>query len=209
LRRRGECGKIKPIVNEATFLQLCEHLSDNLWLQGLLVAVGTCFLEDAGRCGVGLLVAAGHMEAWVALIGMFLGGISGDLGLYLTGRYATQFLLSRRWMNADRLTRMKEIFACHAVKAVLFSRFLPGARTVAYSVAGIVRYPFPRFLIMLCAASLVQALLFLWMGAFIGDHILPYLRQPHLSVALIAAVVLVGFLTHRALARRRARTGKE
>lgn len=66
MRRRGECGKIKPIVNEATFLQLCEHLSDNLWLQGLLVAVGTCFLEDAGRCGVGLLVAAGHMEAWLA-----------------------------------------------------------------------------------------------------------------------------------------------
>ena len=204
MRRRGECGKIKPIVNEATFLQLCEHLSDNLWLQGLLVAVGTCFLEDAGRCGVGLLVAAGHMEAWVALIGMVLGGISGDLGLYLTGRYATQFLLSRRWMNADRLTRMKEIFACHAVSRVV-PRFFR-RRTVAYSVVGIV-HTHPVFNNAL--RGFRWCLLFLWMGAFIGDHILPYLRQPHLSAALIAAVVLVGFLTHRALARRRARTGKE
>ena len=194
-----------PIVNEATFLQLCEHLADHLWLQGLLVAVGTCFLEDAARCGVGLLVAAGHMGAWVALTGMFFGGISGDIGLYLTGRYATQFLLSRRWVDAARLTWMEEVFASHAIKTVVLSRFLPGARTVAYSAAGVVRYPFPRFLALLSAASLVQSLLFLWLGAFIGDRILPYLRQPRLRVALIAAVVLAGIAVHQTLARRRAR----
>jgi len=198
-------AELPAIVNETVFLQLCEHLADHLWLQGLLVAAGTCFLEDAGRCGVGLLVAAGHMGAWVALIGMFFGGISGDLGLYLIGRYATTFLLKRRWMDAARLTRMEEVFAHHAVKAVLLPRFLPGARTVAYSVAGVVRYPLPRFLALLSVASLVQALLFLWLGAFIGDHILPYLRQPRLRVALIAAVVLACLAVHRMLARRRAR----
>jgi len=206
---RRNVAKSGPIVNEATFLQLCEHLSGHLWLQGLLVAAGTCFLEDAARCGVGLLVATGHMGAWVALLGMFFGGLSGDLGLYLIGRYATQFLLSRRWMDAARLTRVKELFACHAVKTVLLSRFLPGARTVVYSAAGVARYPFPRFLALLSVASLVQALLFLWLGAFIGDHVLPYLRHPYLRVALIGVVVLIGFLTHRALARRRVRAEKE
>jgi membrane protein DedA with SNARE-associated domain len=73
----------------------------------------------------------------------------------------------------------------------------------------VARYPFPRFLALLSVASLVQALLFLWLGAFIGDHVLPYLRHPYLRVALIVVVVLIGFLTHRALARRRVRAEKE
>jgi membrane protein DedA with SNARE-associated domain len=195
----------RDIVTEEVFLQLCEHLSDRLWLQGLLVAAGTCFLEDAARCGVGLLVAAGHMGWWVAFVGMFIGGISGDVGLYLAGRYATQFLINRRWIDPARLTWMESYFRDHAVKTVFVSRFLPGARMLAFSVAGVVRYPFPRFLLVLGLASAAQAVLFLKLSAFIGEQILPYLKNPRTGLPAIAMVVLVGILVHQALARRRKR----
>lgn len=188
---------------EEAFIHLCEHLSNHLWLQWLLVAAGTCFLEDAARCGVGLLVAAGHVGWWLALGSMTVGGMAGDIGLYLIGRYATSFLLRHRWVDKTRLVWMEEYFERHAVKTVLISRFIPGARTVAYSAAGIIRYPLPRFLLLLLFAAVVQSLLFLQLGTFIGQRILPYLNDTRTRVALIAVVVLAGALIHHVTTRRR------
>ena len=190
---------------EDAFIRLCEHLSNHLWLQGLLVAAGTCFLEDAARCGVGLLVAAGRLGWWLAFVSMMVGGMAGDLGLYLIGRYATLFLLRRRWVDAARLVWMENYFQNHAVKTVLISRFIPGARTVAYSAAGVIRYPLPRFMLLLFIAALVQTLLFLQLGVFIGDTILPYLEDTRTRAGLLAVIVLSGLLLHRVLTRRRKR----
>jgi len=188
---------------EEAFIQLCDHLSNHLWLQGLLMAVGTCFLEDAARCGLGLLVAAGRVGWWLAFVSMTIGGMAGDLGLYLIGRYATLFLLRRRWVDTARLKWMESYFKSHAVKTVLISRFIPGARTVAYSAAGVIRYPLPRFLLLLLLAAVVQTLLFLQLGAFIGDKIRPLLEDTRSRVALIAVIVLTGLLIHRLMTRRR------
>ncbi len=188
---------------EDAFFQLCDHLSNHLWLQGLLMAVGTCFLEDAARCGLGLLVAAGRVGWGLAFVSMTVGGMAGDLGLYLIGRYATLFLLRRRWVDAARLKWMESYFNSHAAKTVLISRFIPGARTVAYSAAGVIRYPLPRFLLLLLLAAVVQTLLFLQLGAFIGDKIRPLLEDTHSRVALIAVIVLTGLLIHRVMTRRR------
>jgi len=190
-------------VTEEAFLQLCEHLANHLWLQGLLVAAGTCFLEDAARCGVCLLVAAGHIGWWLAFVSMTVGGMAGDIGLYLIGRYATLFLLRLRWIDKARLVWMEGYFKSHAVKTVLISRFIPGARTVAYSAAGVIRYPLPRFLLLLLGAAIVQSLIFLQLGIFIGAQILPHLREPRMRAALIAVVVLAVVLVHHVLKRRR------
>lgn len=192
-------------MTEASFIQLCENLSDHPVLEGLLIAVGTCFLEDAARCGVGLLVAIGHVGWWLAFVSMTIGGMMGDLGLYLIGRYATLFLLKRRWVDKKRLVWMEGYFRNHAVKTVLFSRFLPGARTVAFSAAGVIRYPLPRFVLLLFIAALVQSLLFLKLGTYIGSHILPYLEGRRNRLLVIALIVLVGILVHHLLGRRRSR----
>ena len=190
-------------MTETSFVQLCEGLSDNLWLQSLLILVGTCFLEDAARCGVGLMVAAGHVGWWLAFLCMTAGGMAGDLGLYLIGRYATLFLLSRRWMDKTRLEWMEGYFKNHAVKTVMLSRFIPGARTVAFGAAGIIRYPMPRFMLLLLIAAVVQSLLYLQLGAFIGARILPYLNDGHTQAGIITVVILAGVLAHHVVNRRR------
>lgn len=188
---------------EEAFIRICEHLADHLWLQGLLVAAGTCFLEDAARCGVGLLVAAGHMGWWLAFVSMTAGGLAGDVGLYLIGRYFTQLLIRWRWVDAARLVWMESYFQKHAFKSVIGARFIPGARTVVYAAAGAVRYPMPRFTLMLLAAAVIQSLLFLQVAKFITEKILPYLRDTRLQVAAFAVVVLILLLAHHVLARRR------
>jgi Uncharacterized membrane-associated protein len=192
-------------VTEETFLQLCDELSTLYypWLQWLLVAVGSCFLEDAARCGIALLVAADHMSWWLAFTGMVAGALIGDASLYLTGRYATAFLLSRRWVNPDKLVKMEGFFKTHAVAAIFLSRFVPGVRGIGFSVSGIVRYPLPRFLLVLTAASVAQAIVFLKLGNFIGDRVLPLFKGRGAQFATILAVVLVGAVIHRIFARRR------
>ena len=192
-------------MTEEAFIQFCQQLSDQAWLQGLLVAVGTCFLEDAARCGVGLLVAAGHVGWWVAFAGMTFGGIAGDIGLYLIGRFATLFLIRWRWVDAARLAWMESYFQQQAMKTVLIARFIPGARTLAYVSAGAVKYPLPRFLLLLLLASVVQSVLFLELGAFIGERILPYLHDTRLRLGAFAVIVLLVVLTHHILTRRNKR----
>lgn len=189
-------------MTEEVFIQFCQQLSNHVWLQGLLVAVGTCFLEDAARCGVGLLVAAGHIDWFMAFVSMTIGGIAGDIALYVIGRYATFFLLQRRWVDAARLAWMETYFERQAVKTVLIARFIPGARTLAYVSAGAVKYPMPRFLFLLLLASIAQSIVFLELGTFIGDHILPYLHSTRLRLGVVGIIVLLLVLTHHILTRR-------
>lgn len=187
---------------EDTFILICEKLSNHLWLQALLVVAGTCFLEDAARCGVGLLVVAGHIGWWLAFVSMTVGGMVGDVGLYVIGRYATGFLLRRRWIDAKRLVWMEGYFQRHAFKSVMLARFIPGARTLCYVSAGTVRYPMPRFTGMLFVAAVVQSLLFLQVAAFIGSKLLPYLTDRRLQVSVFGVIILTLVLSHHVLARR-------
>lgn len=192
-------------MTEEVFLHMCEHLSNHLWLQSLLVIVGTSVLEDAARCAVCLLVATGHIGWWLALVSMTIGGMAGDIGLYLVGRYATAFLTRQRWMDITRLEWMKIYFENHAAKTIFVARFLPGVRMISYSAAGVVCYPFGRFLFFLLLASLIQALIFLQLGTLIGEKLLPFLRQPQTRALIIVGVILCGIVIHLIIRRRRRR----
>lgn len=198
-------------MSEETFLQLCEHLSNNLWLQSLLIIVGTCFIEDAARCAVALLVSAGQVGWTLALASMTAGGMAGDIGLYLIGRYGTALLVRLRWIDRARLEWMVEYFQNHAVKTVLISRFLPGARAPAFCGAGVSRYPFPRYLLLLFVAAFAQALIFLKLGVYIGDKLLPPLRNPITRGIVVGALFGVGVLMHLAvgLIKKRSRAAAE
>ena len=194
-------------MTEDLFFQLCEQLSSHIWLQALIMVAGTCFLEDAARCGIGLLVAADYVGWWMAFVSMTIGGMISDMGLYFIGRYATMFLIHRRWVDAARLEGMKTYFQHHAIKAVMIARFIPGARTIAYVSAGAICYPIPRFLLLLLIAAMIQSLIFLKLSEFIAEKILPYLHNPKIQVAAFAVIVLVLVLIHHTITRRNKRKG--
>lgn len=117
-------------MSEAMFIELCERLAENMFLQWFLIVFGVCFLEDVARCAVGLLVAAAQLRWWFAFSGMMVGSLIGDLALYLVGRYARDFCVGRGWVNAERLEKTKERFSQHAIKTIVGARFFIGARTV-------------------------------------------------------------------------------
>lgn len=190
-------------MTEETFLQLCETFAANRWLLGLLIATGTCFLEDAARGGVALLVVSGQITWQIALSGMIVGAMAGDLGLYLIGRYATDFLVKRGWLNPERLDWIDSYFNNHAIKTIILSRFLAGSRTIAFCGAGVTRYPLPRFILLLFISGGTQALLFLWLGRLLGERLMPYLQEPKVLAGSVLAGVIIGALIYWYLAKRR------
>lgn len=188
---------------EAWFINFCEVLTNNQWLQALVVIAFTCFIEDPARCAVVVLLAGGHITNWwLTFASMTVGGMIGDIGLYVIGRYAMHMLLRFRFADPERIDYIKGKYGDHAAWASFMARFLPGARTLVYVSAGSMKYPFGRFLIILFFAAALQAYLFLLAADFISIHILPYLKskvtQTLLALILIAAVFLLNqFLTKR------------
>lgn len=197
-------------MTEDALIQLCGSLSDHLWLQGLLIVLVTGLVEDAARCGVGLLVSAGHIRWDIALGGMILGAVLVDGVLYLLGRFATDLMLRRRWVDPNRLTWAQARFSKHAVKAIIVARFIPGLRLATSLAAGTIRYPLPRFLLWLSVAALAQGVLYLQAANLIAQTILPYLhdRKNHLiAFGVIVLLLLIAnalYLRHRRRASARA-----
>jgi membrane protein DedA with SNARE-associated domain len=189
-------------VNEPMVAELYDQFVENIWLQGALIAVGVCFLEDAGRCATGLLVAAGRVNWWWALIWMMIGSLAGDVGLYLIGRYAMSFCTDRSWLRAESVEKMKQYFARHALKALFGARFVPGARTVIFMTAGASRYRMLHFLAALSLISLAQILLFLYGTELVGERVSVYLADPRSRWMTAGVAVALMTVVHFAFRKR-------
>jgi len=189
---------------EELFVTFCEHLRLHPIQQALVIILGTCFIEDPARCAVVVMLAGGHITNWwLTFTSMTLGGMVGDIGLYLIGRFAMGFLIRWKWVDLERVESIKTRFGGHVAWSSFAARFLPGARTIVYVSAGSMRYHFGWFLLVLFLAAAVQAYLFLLAADFISVHILPYLKskitQTILAAILIGAVIFLNrFFTKRA-----------
>lgn len=193
---------------EEMFIQFCETLSNNPWLQALVISVGTGLLEDPARCAVVVMFAAGHISNWwLTFASMTFGAVIADIILYAIGRFAIQVLIRYRLVEMERIDTIKEKYGNHAAWASFIARFVPGVRLLVYISVGSMHYSFGRFFGILFLAAAIQAYLFLLAAHYISIHILPYLEskvaQGVLVVMLIAAFfVLMRFLTKRTQKRQ-------
>jgi membrane protein DedA with SNARE-associated domain len=197
-KRETEIGAM-----EEMFIRFCETLTNNPWLQALVIGAGSGLLEDPARCAVVVMFAAGHISNWwLTFASMTLGAVVADVILYAIGRFAIQVLIRYRLTEMERIDYIKEKYGNHAVWATFIARFVPGLRMLVYISVGSMKYPFGRFVAILSLAAAIQAYLFLLAAHYISIHILPYLEskvaQGVLVVMLIAAFfVLTRFLTTR------------
>lgn len=196
-------------MSEEAFITFFAGLADHHWAQSLLVILSTCFIEDPARCVVALLVANGDLGWWLAFISATIGGMAGDIGLYLIGRFGTQFLTRRGWLSQERLEWIESYFSDHAAKTIIAARYLAGARTVVFTAAGVAHYPFGRYLVLLLISAATQAWLFIQIGTAIGEYILPYLTGRTVRYATLAAILIIGIIAHQTWARRRRKKAKE
>jgi membrane protein DedA with SNARE-associated domain/pimeloyl-ACP methyl ester carboxylesterase len=162
-----------------------------------LIALATWASEDLACIGAGLLVARGALEFLPAAAASLAGIFSGDLLLYLAGRWLGQPLLRRvpfKWFirEADVLAS-EEWFSTRGPAVIIASRFMPGARLPTYLAAGILRMPFWKFTLYFLLAAVLWTPLLVWLAYVVGANVMGYFKQ-YTRYTLWAAVGLAVLL---------------
>lgn len=113
-----------------------------------ILLIGLAWLwEDAALIAGALLAVDGHLSIVASLIAVFVGITSGDLGLYYLGYLArrVRFIRARILLN-ERSRRLQKRFRRHILWNILLIRFVPGLRTVGFTVCGLWALGLGRFL---------------------------------------------------------------
>ena len=195
---------------------LLSNVGDNLlsdasylWVIIFLILTG-CGLpipEEVGIIAAGVWAADGAMNFWLGLLACVFGCIVGDSIMYAIGYRFGKSVLREHPMFTGFLTPERERHIEQMIRrrgaAVLFTaRFLVGVRGPVYLTAGILHFPYRRFLIIdvMCATIVVS--LFYSLAFYFGQDILTWIRTAEEGLTLAVAITIavgIGFfwLHHR------------
>jgi membrane protein DedA with SNARE-associated domain len=172
---------------------------------GLTVLVETVIPpipSEAVLGAAGVLIDDGRMSVVPAILCATLGSVVGAVVLYLVGRALGErrsraFLDRLPLVGTEDVDRTFEWFARHGRPAVFFGRMVPIVRSFVSVPAGVVRMPWPQFLLFTAAGSLVWNTALIGLGVAAGDFVRANLH--YLDYAVVAVVVLaVGWMVLRA-----------
>ncbi|CCO45388.1 conserved hypothetical protein [Vibrio nigripulchritudo SOn1] len=171
----------------------------NLWAsqQTLLslmlgIVLISYLLEDLAILGAAGLATQDAMPTSMALLAIFIGIATGDLGLYYLGKWAQR----SRWLRYRLLSHksmrwVRNKLHTRPIFNLFIIRFIPGLRTLGYSLSGFFQLPQVSFMAaVLFATALWTALIFgctFWLGqqAWIQASSHQWLLVPVLFITLI------------------------
>ena len=159
---------------------------------------------------MGALAGVGKINFALALGLSVVASLLADTAWYALGRIrgaGVLRLVCTVSLEPDSCVRRTEdVFLRHGVRALIFSKFIPGLSTVAPPLAGIVGVSLPRF----AAYSSLAA--FLWTGAWGGlgylagdalEHVADQSGRLGAALIVLVAAVVVVYVAVKWLQRRR------
>jgi membrane protein DedA with SNARE-associated domain len=175
----------------------------------LSLAAGTFISEDLACVSAGLLVQRGVIDPYSAVIACALGIFAGDLGLWgvgrAFGRAALQWAWVARHLDAERATRLSGWLDRNAARAIVASRFLPGARLPLYVIAGVLKMRGLLFALWALVAALVWTPVLVLGTARLGDAFVRQLSHSAqlgwVPLAAVAGLAWAGLRSARGLSR--------
>jgi membrane protein DedA with SNARE-associated domain len=162
---------------------------------------------------VGLTAEHAEVRWWLAWL-LTVGGIlTADIVLYEVGRLGGRRLLGYRWMQRllppAREQSIERSFFRHGGWIILTARLLPPLRTSVFMTAGLIKYPFSRYLLADCVcAVLVVSLVFLGWGSLweVLRTLFQEFHRPEYWLLALLVVVVSGYLLYRYIRFVRQRT---
>ncbi|AIW15519.1 membrane protein [Vibrio tubiashii ATCC 19109] len=141
-------------------------------------------LEDLAIVTAATLAVEHLMPTSVALMAIFVGISTGDLGLYLMGKAAQKVRFLRyRLFRYQRARSMQRKLHQQAFMTLFIVRFIPGLRTIGFTLSGFLDVPKIKFFIaVLTATGLWTALVF---GSFFQLGNAQWLQDSQVSWLLI------------------------
>jgi membrane protein DedA with SNARE-associated domain len=140
----------------------------------------------------GVLIRSGDMRIVPVVLFATLGSLVGAVFFYYLGRAlgprrSHLFLDRLPLVETEDVDRTFDWFARHGRSAVFFGRMVPIVRSFVSVPAGVVRMPFPQFLLYTAAGSLIWNSVLIGLGVAAGEFVRDNLR--YLDYALVVAVV--------------------
>ena len=201
------------------FNQFTEIVSDaSGWAYAIVFAVA--FLDalipvvpsETAVITAGVVAAAGDLSLGLIIPAAAAGAFLGDNAAYLVGRrFGTR--VTKRFFSGER-ARKRIRWAQRQLKErggelIVVVRFIPGGRTAVTLSAGMLEYPWRRFVVFDAVAATVWALYGSLLGYF-GGRSFEHAAWKGLLVALAVAFAAAGAVevVRWALRRRRAAAGE-
>lgn len=130
------------------------------WVLMALAIIGFSWIwEDAAVFLAALLALDNQIPILAAAFAAFVGITSGDLALYLLGRVGYRWRWLRRWALASPKARvLRKRFRRRITANIFLIRFVPGLRTLGFTLCGLWRVPVVRFALVMAASGVI------WVG---------------------------------------------
>lgn len=175
------------------------------WL-ALLIACGTLLSEDLACIAAGVLIAEGRLPIGFAVLGCGGGVILGDAALYGLGRCVRSGAIRAGWLRSrlsepGRLEEIRRRLAERGDAFLFTSRFLPGIRFPVYVLAGMLGWPFGRFMRVLILAALLWTPALVTAAALLGRAALEHLQGVALWITVPVFLLATLHLARAAGAR--------
>lgn len=155
-------------------------------------------LEDLAIATAATLSALGDMPSSLALMAIFIGIATGDLGLYVLGYYARKV----RWLRYRALSNssfkvVRKKLTQRAFLNLFLIRFIPGLRTIGFTLSGFLLIPLPVFFSAVLLATSIWTLVVFTLIYQIGSSV--FMQVSELKWVLIPLVFGLLFLINRFL----------
>ncbi|QUX95068.1 hypothetical protein C0J08_06395 [Marinomonas sp. CT5] len=155
-------------------------------------------LEDLAIATAATLSANGDLLPSLALMSIFIGIATGDLGLYVLGRYTRKV----RWLRYRALSNssfkvIRQKLTQRAFANLFLIRFIPGLRTIGFTLSGFLAISLPVFFSAVLLATSIWTLLVFTLIYQVGSHV--FMSLSELKWLLIPVAFGLLFLMNRFL----------
>jgi len=164
----------------------------------LSIIAATLVLEDAATVAVGMLAAHGSVPVALALTGLVLGTILGDMALHLAGRWAARSRRFQRLRSSSGVVRAEQWLERRQFGALAIARFVPGLRLPTFVASGVLRFPLLRTFAVLTVVTLIWTPALFWLS----HGVMAAAESIGLLGWIVAAALGVATLLAPRLARR-------
>jgi len=164
-----------------------------LFLLLVLGTLGLPFPEDGILLLSGFLTAHHVIRPLPAFLVVYSGLLMTDFLLYSVGKkYGRRIVEHKRFqkiLTANRLAKLEEKFKRWGALVVFFGRHLLGLRAQIFLVAGVMRMPWKKFLIVDATSALLT--ITLWGGlGYVGGNSVHALKKDITNIEQIVMIIL-------------------
>lgn len=90
---------------------------------------------------------------------------------YVLARFFREIPFVKRWMSSDYLERAERVLARYGTLAIGLAFFIPGVRHPIHYVAGLLRFPFPTYLVVNAIAAGVYTAVWTFFVHHLGQSV--------------------------------------